>query len=186
MGNKKTVLFSALFSITLVFGYTYVRQFNDAVPAPGSYREHELVRPYKLPEITASGLTGKSMTEAYLKGRVVLLHFWATWCSICRDELPRLEAFEATHKSKGVAILGVLSADTEKDVIKSNMLNGRSFPNLLDEDADISARYKVRALPNTLLVDPAGQILYRVDGPLSTRDVAELDRILTGMAPTRI
>jgi thiol-disulfide isomerase/thioredoxin len=109
--------------------------------------------------------TGSQKLSA-LKGKVVFLNFWATWCGPCRLEMPSMENLYSRFKDQGLEILAVNSGEGRNDVasfMKSNKLN---FPAALDESGAISRQYGVQAIPTTFIIDREGEIISRVVGSL--------------------
>jgi peroxiredoxin len=92
-----------------------------------------------------------------LKGKVVLVDFWATWCPPCREELPIIEKLHKEFKDKNLVVLGI--SDEDKETIENFLKNNRlTFPILLDEKGKVGKSYKVVAIPRLLLIDKTGRI----------------------------
>jgi thiol-disulfide isomerase/thioredoxin len=128
-----------------------------------SPREFSL--PLALPE--SSGQAEKSQSLAALKGKVVFLNFWATWCGPCRAEMPSMEALYKQYKEKGLEILAVNCRENPADVTAFMKDNGLSFPAALDVDGRVSDAYSVQAIPTTFLLDREGKIIMRLVGSLN-------------------
>ena len=132
------------------------------------------------PDFSLKTLDGKIATLAELRGKPVLLNFWATWCESCKEEMPALEAL---HKKLGgkAALLGAsMDSDFSKDVPPFARKYGLTFP-LIGADDKTMRAYAVRSLPATFLIDAEGRIVRRWLGPLDARAVendilAQLDR----------
>ncbi|MEZ5566532.1 MAG: TlpA disulfide reductase family protein [Gammaproteobacteria bacterium] len=104
--------------------------------------------------------SGEAVSLASLKGQVVLINFWATWCAPCRKEMPLLEQIHKKYASLGFTMLGVnVEEDTRmmdtflKDVPVD-------FPILLDPENGVSKLYNVSAMPSTVIVDRKGNIRF--------------------------
>jgi peroxiredoxin len=139
--------------------------FVMLVTSPGTvgadpFRTLDLIRPSRAkvaPEFTVSGLNGERITLRELKGRVVFLNFWATWCPPCKEEMPSMERLHRRYKARGFTILAV-SIDsggegTVRDFVKAH---GLTFPIGLDPKLEVANLYGVRALPSTVLIDRSG------------------------------
>ncbi len=110
------------------------------------------------------GLDGGAVKLSSLRGSVVLLNFWATWCPPCRAEIPSLESFYGKLKAKGLRVLAVdVAEDTAKvaDFVKSNKMD---VTVLLDATGEIGQTYGAQAIPVTYIVAKDGSILGRAVG----------------------
>jgi peroxiredoxin len=112
------------------------------------------------PDFAASDLQGKALRLESLRGRYVLLDFWATWCAPCVAELPRLQAANARYHARGLEIVGV-SLDESKeavaDFVKTRNVPWRQIHNA-SGGADLVEAFGVAAIPATFLIDPRGVI----------------------------
>jgi len=103
---------------------------------------------------------GGRVTLADLKGEVVMVNFWATWCGPCREEMPHLEALYQRYSGLGFTLLGV---NVEEDASGADeFLAGTpvSFPILFDPENEVSKRYNVVAMPSTVLIDRSGNMRF--------------------------
>ena len=117
-----------------------------------------------------------------LKGKIVFLNFWATWCGPCRDEMPSMEALYAKYKAKGLEILAVNSGDGAPEVLAFMKDLDLSFPVVLDRDGKVSRAYGIQAIPTSYLLDREGNVLTRLVGSINwnTAEIhAVLDLLLT-------
>jgi thiol-disulfide isomerase/thioredoxin len=112
-------------------------------------------------------VSGELQTLSALKGKVVFLNFWATWCGPCRDEMPSMEVLYNRFKDKGLEILAVNSEESQGDVIAFMQDYGLTFPALLDEDGRVNGAYGIQAIPTTFLVDRDGKIILRLVGSIN-------------------
>ena len=118
------------------------------------------------PDFTLDTLDEKKVTLSELRGKIVLINLWATWCPPCRAEMPALENAYEQYKDSGVVILGlnVTNQDSEKDIPLFVDEFGLTFPILLDRDGSVSALYQLRGLPTTYFVNREGIIRTMVVG----------------------
>jgi len=108
------------------------------------------------PALTGVLLDGKTVTLAAYAGRPLLVHFWATWCPVCRAEQGSIDAL--AHDA-AVITVAMQSGDREA-VVQHLRKEALSFPVLNDPDGVIAAQWGVRAVPASFVVDGAGQIRY--------------------------
>jgi peroxiredoxin len=113
------------------------------------------------PNFTLQSRDGKTVALADLKGQVVMVNFWATWCQPCRQEMPHLEALYKKYNSLGFTLLGVNVEDNPEGAKKWLAENGPvTFPVLLDPKNEVSKLYKVVAMPSTVLVARDGTMRF--------------------------
>ncbi len=126
------------------------------------------------PNFTTITASGSSINLADLRGSVVLLNFWATWCGPCRSEMPAFQQAYAEKADQGFMILGVNDAETLDDIAGFRDEFGLTFPLLLDQNAIIQDLYGVRSYPSTLILDRNGVIAAQHYGPLTADQIADL------------
>lgn len=122
---------------------------RESLPAPG---------------FSLQRLDGSVMSLSDLRGKVVILHFWATWCIACRHEMPQLAALWMQHR-QDVAVLGVnVDRGNRSGVVRFIEAHHVSFPSVLDAAGTVRHRYRIRALPTSYLIGRDGRIVGRVVG----------------------
>ncbi len=130
------------------------------------------------PDFTLKDVQGKTVKLADLRGKVVFLNFWATWCPPCRAELPAMERLEEVMGSKNFAMLAVNGEELE--MLKEFLAQKpHSFTVLHDNDGDVQNEYGVFRLPETFLIDKQGKILQRYLGARDWSSVEFLKYIAT-------
>jgi len=117
------------------------------------------------PDFTLPTLDGESITLGELKGKVVLINFWTTWCPPCKEEMPSMERLHKMFKGQPFTILAVdIMEDREK--VKSFAETYKlSFPILLDKNGDVSLKYVANVIPTTHIIDRAGKAVGKIVGP---------------------
>jgi cytochrome c biogenesis protein CcmG/thiol:disulfide interchange protein DsbE len=105
---------------------------------------------------------------ASLRGKVVVLNFWASWCSPCKSEAPRLEAAWRRYREQGVVVLGVDGQDFSGDAKRFIRNHRITYPNVHDGPGNIGTKYGVTGYPETYFVDRRGRLVgNRVVGEVS-------------------
>src|SRR3972149_2169281 len=116
------------------------------------------------PDFLLKDLGGNTIRLHDLRGKVVLLNFWATWCPSCRFEMPSMEALHKEFSSQGLAVLAVALRASAADVQSFYKEHNLSFPALLDHNAEASELYQTWSLPTTFLINKRGYIVGKVIG----------------------
>jgi cytochrome c biogenesis protein CcmG/thiol:disulfide interchange protein DsbE len=135
------------------------------------------------PDFTLAVLSahaGSTLRLASLKGRPVVLNFWASWCDPCKQEAPLLEATWQRMQGQGMILLGVNFEDTQHAALGFVQHYGITYPNVVDAKGDVAIDYGVTGVPETFFVDRHGVIVHKVIGELSEqtlqRNLQELVR----------
>jgi len=121
-----------------------------ALPAPGS----------AAPNFTLKSNADKNIKLSELRGQVVMINFWATWCAPCRQEMPLLNRIYEQYRKTGFVLLGVNIDDKPETAKALAQQLGISFPVLFDTDKQVSQGYNVDAMPSTILIDRSGKVRY--------------------------
>ena len=124
-------------------------------------------RDFSLPLATSSPVMGRTQNLGNLKGKVVFLNFWATWCPPCRQEIPSMEALYSRYREKGLEILAVNSGESQQEVLAFLSSNKLSFTVVLDSDGKASQVYGIQALPTSFLIDREGNIAAKLVGSIN-------------------
>jgi peroxiredoxin len=131
---------------------------------------------FELPQLDAPA-EAPALALSDLRGRVVLLNFWATWCLPCEAEMPAMERLYRRFQGSGFALVAV-SVDEDPDAVREFRDRlGLSFPILLDPERRVSDAYQTFRFPETLLVGPDGVVVERYVGEKDWDAAAYVDRI---------
>ena len=127
------------------------------------------------PLFTLERLDGKGdLALESLRGKTVVLNFWASWCGPCRDEMPLLQQASERWQSRNVVFVGMDIDDLRSDARSFLKRFGVTYANLYDGKSSTVGRYGVTGVPETYFIDAAGKIRWRIAGPVE--DAADLDQ----------
>jgi len=154
--------------LMLVFGYAFggvtdgLKSFDNPKPAP---------------EIDLPDLSGISHRLSDLEGKVVVINFWASWCTPCVRELPALERLKDRLESSGGTVLAVNAGESLSQIKRFLKRRPTTLLVLRDEKSEASSDWKVSSMPTTFVVDASGRVVMRVVGETLWDEQALMDRI---------
>lgn len=129
------------------------------------------------PDFTLTTLDGEDVTLSELRGKKVVLNFWATWCPPCKAEMPHMQNYyEQYAKEDNVEILAVNLTSAERDVTEEAKMDTvttfkdsyeLTFPILLDLNNDVGIDYQILTIPTTYFIDTNGYIQHTIQGPMN-------------------
>jgi cytochrome c biogenesis protein CcmG, thiol:disulfide interchange protein DsbE len=128
------------------------------------------------PRVSVAGLEGGQVLRFPddVRGKVVILHFWAGGCSSCREEMPAMESLQARYGKKGLAILAV-NVGQRKAAVRSYVAGMKvSYPIFLDLDTRMAREYEVVGVPKTFILDRSGLIRYKIVGSATMESLSKL------------
>ena len=104
------------------------------------------------------------LSQVLAQKKLVLINFWATWCTYCVEEMPELIKLQEAHAAKGFTVLAVNVGETSTQADAFAKAKGLNFPVVLDEDSSVAQRYGLVGIPVSILVDSAGNVLGEYHG----------------------
>ena len=128
-------------------------------------------------------LDGRELRLSDLRGSIVMIDFWSSWCPPCRSEAPVLAEAHERWSELGVEFVGISIWDTESAVREFVNLHGITYPNAVDEDGQIAVEFGVRGIPEKFFVNPKGEIVRKINGPNTSQS---LDEVLTQLSDAAI
>lgn len=149
--------------------------------APGIFMSGQIVKTAfrEAPDFTLDLFLGEQLRLADLRGKPVLINFWASWCPPCREEAPLLERTWREYRDKGVVFVGVDIWDSEEDARKFLKEFDITYPNGPDPRGEISIDYGLTGIPETYFIDREGQVVRKWIGPFTEEALqAFLDEIV--------
>ena len=122
------------------------------------------------PNFTLDSLDGDAVTLSELKGQVVVLDFWATWCSPCVEALDHLQQIHERYADRGVVVLAINIEEERNEIAAFAADHGYTITILLDADSRVSDAYGVQGIPHTVVVNREGELHYTPGGPDDVED----------------
>src|SRR2546421_3920048 len=136
---------------------------NQTTQASNADTSSKSIAAEQVPDVELKTTDGKPLKLSDLRGQVVLLNFWATWCVPCRSEIPGLNAMQRDLAGRGLKVVGVSTSDTA-DVVRDYQKEVRQDYTVALGDEAVAARYAVGVLPTTFIIDREGRVRQKVIG----------------------
>ena len=112
------------------------------------------------PDFTLRSNQGENKKLSELRGRVVLINFWASWCGPCTQELPKLSELKVLHGDDGFELLAINIDEEPEKAMKLMKKLGVDLTVLFDADKQVSKQYQIDAMPMTIILDRSGEVRY--------------------------
>lgn len=184
---KKVVSLLVIIVLVAIMVGTYINKENEKSQA---ISEHAIGKEVSLdpndigieqgqvaPDFTLSTLSGESITLSDLKGKKVVLNFWATWCPPCKDEMPHFQKYYGKYaKEDNVEIVAVnltYARETKERIQQFLDSFDVTFPVPLMEDEEVGKPYKIITIPSTFFIDTDGRVQKNIKGPLDVEHLRE-------------
>lgn len=150
-------------------GFAFIRQEGEVQPTGGL-----------APDFTITSFDGEEITLSDLRGEVVVLNFWGSWCAPCRYEAPDLQAIHEAYADRGVRMIGITYLDEPRDSLAFIEEFGLTYPNGPDTRLEIAdGKYHIDGAPETFVIDQDGEIVHFFYGPITVDAMTDvLDGLL--------
>lgn len=136
------------------------------------------------PDFSLTGFDGRKVTLSQLRGQVVIINFWASWCPPCREEAAYLEQTWRKYKDQGVVFIGVDYVDTKKEALAYIQEFDITYINGPDLETVISDAYNIQGVPETFYVSKSGELRGVHIGPLKAPELdKKIDELLAETYP---
>lgn len=133
------------------------------------------------PDFEYKDSTGNTWRLSDLKGKVVFINFWATWCATCKGEMPQKEILFRKMEGRPLQMLGMLFRDDPANLTDYFKENRVSFPTLISPDNDSARKYGITGVPETFIIDKNGIVREKLVGPMrwdSEETIAIIEKYL--------
>lgn len=174
---KKIILVILLVAASLLPACSKEKDSKKAAPASAS----KAVEGGAAPDFTVKDLEGKDLKLSTLKGSVVLVNFWATWCPPCKEEIPSMIKLNKAMTGKAFRMLAISIDEGGKDAVLQYFKGNRDLPTYLDNEGQTSQLYGTTGVPETYIVDKQGIIQKKIVGGMdwnSPEVISYLDELL--------
>lgn len=123
------------------------------------------------PDFKLELLRGGTLRLSQLKGKALIVNFWASWCIPCREEAPLLRDTQTKYASRGLVIVGITVSDKPEDSRRFAEEFGLNYPNLIDPKGKTGVDYGVTGVPETYFIDRKGMIVTKKIGPIYAEEL---------------
>lgn len=155
--NYKAVILIVLLALGIIAVSLVSKQGTDTKPT-------KVVSGSKVADFTLTDTTGKAWSLSALKGKVVVLNFWASWCDTCKEEKPLLQKLADSMQGKDIVFLTVLYRDDPKDAEAYMKKSALNLPILIDT-ARLASSFGLTGVPETVIIDKNGILVDKFIGP---------------------
>jgi cytochrome c biogenesis protein CcmG/thiol:disulfide interchange protein DsbE len=145
------------------------KEEGKGLAAAAAAGERPLAPDFELEQLSGEG----GLTLSSLRGQVVVLNFWASWCSPCKEEAPVLQSGWERYRDEGVVFLGVDANDLSGDAREFIEEYGITYPNVHDGEGATLGRFGIPALPETMFIDRDGRVAAYVAGPVDAESLEQ-------------
>jgi cytochrome c biogenesis protein CcmG/thiol:disulfide interchange protein DsbE len=167
-----TIVVAIVLALLGLLGWGLIRSQKGPLDAGGA------------PDFTLTDYSGQSITLSNLRGKVVIINFWASWCPPCREEAAYLEQTWRKYKDKGVVFIGVDYVDTKKEALAYIAEFDITYFNGPDLGTRIAMAYNIQGVPETYYIDKKGILRGMHIGPLKSPELDDkIDELLAESNP---
>ncbi len=160
---------AAVLGLLALLIWKVVHQEHSQIPQQVAKGKHPVAPGFDLPRLDRPG----KLSLASLKGKAVVMNFWASWCGPCRDEVPVLERAWVKYRSRGLVVLGIDQQDLTSDARAFARKYHITYPIVRDGPGHVVAQYGLTGVPETFFVNRRGQLVGHVAAAISEAQLNE-------------
>jgi peroxiredoxin len=174
--NNNILLLCLFLSLFILPGCENITGLNKV-------KQMEIGKP--APDFVLQDASGKSWQLSSLKGKVVFVNFWATWCKPCRDEMPSMVALDKAMSGKPFQMLSIVFNDDLKLAESFAKRLGATFPVLANPSPELTEAYMITGVPETFLIDADGILRHKLIGPYDWDSPEMKNEVLSLFSPSK-
>lgn len=159
--NSLKGLYKTAFSVTAFLFLSYANVSASNIEPPFGIRNYDVGM---APNFTLQDIDGEDVSLSNSKGHWVFLHFWASWCGPCREEMPTIQSLASTFKNDQLEIIMINTAEDDDTIFEFLGSIEVDLTSLMDADGLVTEVWKPRGLPTSFLINPKGEIKYQAIG----------------------
>lgn len=184
--KRKVVVFGVM--VVVLAGLLLLAKFRDKFPAGHRASSTAAAKGHDAPDFVLTDLQGHSLKLSDLRGKAVVLNFWATWCPPCKEEIPWFVELQKRYGAQGLQVVGVSMDDgDQKDVEKFAAENSINYPVLLGKDTVAEQYGGIEYLPTTFYIDRNGVVMDRVFGQPGRDEIEQsVERAIASASKPRL
>ena len=181
--KRNLILLSSMIPVVALFvllGWDVLRSGgNSRVFGVNSEFGEVTINQSVAPEFIQRSFDGETVSLSGLRGKVVMVDFWSSWCPPCRQEAPTLAQIYREYEGKNIEFIGVIIWDTRRDAARYIEEYAIQYPNIMDESGEIAINYGVVGIPEKFFIDANGNLIRKFAGPMQQETLrASLDELL--------
>jgi peroxiredoxin len=171
--KRKIVVFAVM--VVVVAGLLMLARFQGKFPGGHRAPAGVAAKGHEAPDFVLTDLQGHALKLSDLRGKAVVLNFWATWCPPCKEEIPWFVELQRRYGAEGLQIVGVSMDDDsdQKDVAKFATEHSINYPVLFGKESVAGAYGGIDYLPTTFYIDRNGMVLDRVFGQPGRNEIEQ-------------
>jgi peroxiredoxin len=170
--KRKIIIFALM--VVIVAGLLLLGKFRGSLPGGRARTAIPASKGHNAPDFELTDLQGHAVRLSDLRGKAVVLNFWATWCPPCKEEIPWFVELQKRYGAQGLQIVGVAMDDgDQKDVEKFAAENSINYPVLLGKEKVAEKYGGIDYLPTTFYIDRNGVVMDRVFGQPGRNEIEQ-------------